>query len=77
MKGKRGWDEIEEQWAQDVNISDGSQIVTTAVASYLRYNTMPTCPAGGIYTYAVINVDPSCSLAEPSNPHKRAWHYLP
>ena len=50
-----------EQWAMAANQTNGDTIVTTSVDQYIKNETMPTCPGGGAYTYALIGSDPSCS----------------
>ena len=45
----------------------GSNILTTAVNEYIKGNTTPECPAGGIYTYQVVGTNPTCSISNPAS----------
>jgi prepilin-type N-terminal cleavage/methylation domain-containing protein len=51
-----------EQWAMESNKNTGDSFDTTSVASYLKNNVLPKCPANGVYTYNVVGSDPSCTI---------------
>ena len=47
---------IAEHWA------DGQQVITTVVNTYIKGNTEPQCPAGGVYSYNPVSRNPTCSF---------------
>jgi prepilin-type N-terminal cleavage/methylation domain-containing protein len=53
-----------EQWAMEANKKTGDDIVTTAVAAYIKGGVFPGCPASGTYTYNVVGTDVACSITE-------------
>ena len=53
-----------EQWAMAANKKTGDDIVTTAVAGYLKGGVLPMCPASGTYTYNPISTDAACSVTD-------------
>ena len=48
---------LAERWA------DTMQSVTTIVNQYIKGNSTPMCPAGGTYTYDLMNINPSCNFS--------------
>lgn len=60
-----------EQWAMANNRSDGDTIDNAEVASYLKGSTLPSCPAGGAYTYQDVGVSVTCDVQDPTS------HVLP
>ena len=48
------------EWALEVNKTTGDAIDTTGVAAYIQRG-MPTCPAGGSYTYGAIGTNCVCT----------------
>jgi prepilin-type N-terminal cleavage/methylation domain-containing protein len=55
-------DSAKEQFAM-ANMLDTGATVTAANIAPTYIKSMPTCPAGGAYTIAVISTNPSCSLS--------------
>lgn len=40
---------------------------TVVVNAYIKGNTTPECPAGGVYTYNVIGTNPACNILVPTS----------
>ena len=51
---------MEKRWASGVNCDAAANI--TNVLPYMKGNTMPTCPASGVYALNNIGALPTCSL---------------
>jgi hypothetical protein len=49
-------------WANATAVATGSSQETN-VLSYVKNNTLPTCPANGVYTWGNIGTDPTCNLS--------------
>ena len=60
-----------EQWAMAQNKTDGEAIDTAEVATYLKGSLLPTCPAGGTFTYNVVGTTATCNIQDPTS------HVLP
>jgi len=60
-----------EQAAAALHWTDGSNIVTTVVNTYIDGTTTPECPIGGTYTYQVLGSNPTCNVTTPTS------HILP
>jgi DNA repair exonuclease SbcCD ATPase subunit len=55
-------DGAKQQWALERQ-KPGSALLTAAdIAPYLRSNTVPVCPAGGVYTLNPVAVAPICNI---------------
>ena len=50
-----------EQWTLANQKTNGDEVVISGANEYMKGNTTPICPQGGIYTYNVIGDDPGCS----------------
>ncbi|OGV68780.1 MAG: hypothetical protein A2283_22715 [Lentisphaerae bacterium RIFOXYA12_FULL_48_11] len=46
---------------------DGMEVTTSIVNTYVKGNTTPDCPGGGIYTYNVIGTNAICSITSPTS----------
>jgi len=56
-----------EQAALAFKWMEGSNVVTTAVNTYIDGTTTPECPAGGTYTYQVLGSNPTCNVTTPTS----------
>jgi len=55
-------DGAKQQWALE-HQKTGSALLTAAdIAPYMRSNTLPTCPAGGVYTLNPVALPPICNI---------------
>jgi len=59
-------DSGKEQWAVADHISQGSPAIVASVNEYIRGNTAPVCPSGGMYTYGNLGSSPTCSIIVPT-----------
>jgi hypothetical protein len=50
------------QWALQKGKPKGALLTAADIAPYLRSNTVPTCPSGGIYTLNPVGIPPLCSI---------------
>ena len=50
-----------EQWAFAHHKVKGNEIVIPEVNEYMKDNTTPVCPAGGVYAYGLVGEDPTCT----------------
>ncbi len=50
-----------EQWALAAKKTDGDTATTASVNEYIKGNTTPSCPAGGVYSYEDIGSNPECT----------------
>ena len=55
-------DGAKQQWALEKQKAPGALMTAADLAPYFRSNTMPACPAGGIYTLNPVNVPPICNI---------------
>ena len=60
-----------EQWAMAQNKTDGEAIDTAEVATYIKGNLLPACPAGGTFTYNAVGTTATCNIQDPTS------HVLP
>jgi prepilin-type N-terminal cleavage/methylation domain-containing protein len=60
-------DGAKQQWAIENRKVDTATPGTADVELYIKNNKYPTCPAGGTYTIAAVNTDPTCNA--PSGDH--------
>ncbi len=56
-----------EQWAMADKKNDGNTVVTTSVNEYIKGNTTPECPGGGVYTYGNVGSNPDCDISSPTD----------
>ena len=56
-------DGAKHQWALEHQRPAYSAVAPGDVLPYLRTNTLPTCPSGGIYTLNNVGVAPTCTIA--------------
>src|SRR5437773_1454804 len=49
-----------QQWALEFKKTDTDVPTSDDVKIYIKNNRFPTCPAGGTYTVAAVNTDPTC-----------------
>ena len=60
----------EEQIALDQGLANGAPAPANAViATFMRQNTFPVCPGGGVYVVNAVGVNPVCGLAAAPNLH--------
>jgi len=50
------------QWALENQKPAGALLTAADLAPYLRTNTLPACPAGGVYTLNQIGLAPICNI---------------
>jgi prepilin-type N-terminal cleavage/methylation domain-containing protein len=56
----RQYESAKEQWAMETNqASTAVPVATDLIPTYMK--SAPACPAGGAYTIAAVNTNPSCS----------------
>jgi hypothetical protein len=51
-----------QQWALEKGKPAGAILTSADLAPYLPNNTVPTCPAGGVYTLNPIGLGPLCNI---------------
>ena len=56
-------DSAKEQWALAEKKTNNDLIDTVGADEYIKGDTTPSCPAGGVYTYGVVGTNPVCDLA--------------
>jgi len=54
-------DGAKEQWALENRKKPGDPVVDDEVNAYLKGSQRPVCPQGGVYSYNVVGVNPTCS----------------
>jgi prepilin-type N-terminal cleavage/methylation domain-containing protein len=55
-----------EQWAMAAKRNDGDPVVTASVNEYIKGNTTPECPGGGVYTFGNVGSNPDCDIDAPT-----------
>ncbi len=55
-------DAAKQQWALQKQRPAGSLLTAADLAPYLRSNTVPVCPAGGVYTLNPVGIPPLCNI---------------
>ena len=55
-------DAAKNQWAQDNGKPHGALMTAADLTRYLPNNTMPSCPAGGVYTLNPVGISPLCNI---------------
>ena len=55
-------DGAKQMWALEKQKPSGALMTAADLAPYLRSNTLPVCPAGGVYTLNPISLAPICSI---------------
>lgn len=55
-------DAAKQQWALEKQKARGALLTAADLAPYLRSNTVPACPAGGVYTLNPVGLAPICSI---------------
>jgi hypothetical protein len=55
-------DGAKHQWALEKQKPAGALLTATDLAPYMRSNTVPACPAGGVYTLNPVGLTPLCNL---------------
>lgn len=55
-------DGAKQQWALEKQKARGALLTAADLAPYLRSNTVPVCPAGGVYTLNPVGLAPICSI---------------
>jgi len=58
----RQMDGAKEQWALENQRPAGTLVSTQDLAPYFPNKTVPTCPAGGIYTLNPVGLHPICNI---------------
>lgn len=61
------------QYCMKMGIKNSEPINVVGVNDYIKGNTTPVCPAGGIYTYQNAGVDPRCSIHGTVNEASYKW----
>ena len=57
-------DAAKEDWAKERGKTNGEDVVISEVNTYIRGNTSPQCPQGGVYTYNGVGVSATCSFVQ-------------
>ena len=70
-------DSAKEQWALASHRTNGEDVVVEEVNRYLKCNTTPVCPQGGVYTYNVLGKNPECSGFSQMQGGSKVPHRLP
>ena len=60
-------DSAKEQYAIQMGAVSGAAITSADISDFLKENTMPVCPAAGVYTLNNIGALPVCSLSGASS----------
>ena len=55
-------DAAKEQWAYENKKTNGTPAVDDEIEAYWKSSKRPICPAGGVYSYNPVGVNPTCSL---------------
>lgn len=55
-------DGAKQQWALEKQKPAGALLTAADLAPYLKTNTLPTCPAGGVYTLNPVGFGPLCNI---------------
>jgi hypothetical protein len=55
-------DGAKQQWALEQQKPAGALLTAADLAPYLKTNTLPTCPAGGVYTLNPVGFSPLCNI---------------
>ena len=61
-------DGAKQQWALEKGKPAGALLTAADLAPYLPNNTMPACPAGGIYTLNPVGLGPICNIPGHATP---------
>jgi regulator of replication initiation timing len=51
-----------EQWALEAKKPDNTAVNAEDILPYLKNNSIPTCPQGGVYTLNAVGAMPTCNL---------------
>ncbi len=73
INNMRQLDAAANQWALENKKTTGAAVTSTDVTPYIKLNaanSLPPCPAGGVYSYAAIGSTPSinCNLGSTVTP---------
>jgi chromosome segregation ATPase len=55
-------DGAKQQWALEKQKPSGALLTAADISPYLKSNTVPVCPAGGVYTLNPVGVAPICNI---------------
>jgi hypothetical protein len=55
-------DGAKQQWALEKQKPSGALLTVEDLAPYLKTNTLPACPAGGVYTLNPVGFPPMCNI---------------
>ena len=55
-------DGAKQQWALERQKPRGALLTAADIAPYLKGNTLPVCPAGGVYTLNQVGMAPICNI---------------
>jgi hypothetical protein len=55
-------DGAKQQWALERQKPPGALLTAADIAPYLKGNTLPVCPAGGVYTLNQVGMAPLCNI---------------
>jgi hypothetical protein len=55
-----------EQYAMAMGLKNGDYMSTTNVNKYVKGDTTPICPGGGVYTYGLVGETPRCNISTPT-----------
>jgi hypothetical protein len=55
-------DGAKQQWALEHQKGPGALMTAADLTPYMRSNTLPVCPAGGVYTLNPVGIAPICSI---------------
>ncbi len=52
-----------EQYAMANNLADGAAVTQAQIATFMRGNVFPKCPASGVYDEKVVGTSATCTIA--------------
>ncbi|MCX6922013.1 MAG: hypothetical protein NT154_02150 [Verrucomicrobia bacterium] len=61
LNNLRQIDGAKQQWALEKQKRAGTLLTASDIAPYVPNNTLPVCPAGGVYTLNPVGIAPICS----------------
>ena len=61
-------DGAKQQWALENQKQRGALLTPTDLTPYLKSNTLPVCPSGGVYTINPVGIPPICNIPSHTLP---------
>jgi len=56
---------LTQKWIPGIETDSSSNM--PIINAYIKGNTVPVCPANGVYTYNPIGTNPTCSITSPTS----------